>query len=293
MDFMHNAGSYRKVRTQKIDFLTFPDHDYSRTRITDDEMGYENDRVVVYVKDPEMYVVFDVFKSRSEQFFTAVNLWHTQKIVKQGAHWYDTRYESIQTRQVGGDPNLLICFPKNHYRFEQTNKENRNYQEEIAIAEFSAQFFELGQHIGFVTVLIPHASGENPEQLIKSIEYVPSATDEEGLSVKINLPGKTIQTGIKSDLKMDLVRDYQRPKYDWESGRIAYGDVETNADFFYTELKDKQLSFTVVNLTRATFKGQEMYQQPSSYFGLNFDGRQDAPDVGKARLWRDTIQVGK
>lgn len=291
LDFMHNAGSYRKVRTQKIDFLTFPDHDYSRTRVTDDEMGYENDRVVVYIKDPEMYVVFDVFKSRSEQFFTATNLWHTQKILKQGEHWYDTKYETIQTRQVGGDQNLLICFPKNHYRFEQTNKENRNFQEEIAIAEFSAQFFELGQHIGFVTVLVPHSDKENPEQLIKAIEYVPSTIDEQGLSVRIKLADKTIQVGIKSDLKMDLVRDYQRPKYNWEAGRIVYGDIETNADFFYTEQKGNKLSFTVVNLTKATFKGQEMYQQPSSYFGLNFDGRPDASDTGKARYWRDTITL--
>jgi hypothetical protein len=291
MDFMHNAGSYRKVRTQKIDFLTFPDHDYSRTRLIDDEMGYENDRVVVFIKDPAMYVVFDVFKSRSEQFFTATNLWHTQKILNQGEHWYDTRYEYLQTRKVGGDQNLLIYFPKNHYRFEQTQKENRNYQEEIAIAEFSAQFFELGQHIGFITVLIPHSDQVDPGQLIKSIEYVPSAVDEAGLSVRIKLAGKTIQVGIKSDLKMDLVRDYQRPKYNWESGKIGYGDIETNADFFYTEQQGDKLSFTAVNLTKATFKGQLMYEQPSSYFGLNFDGRPDNPDVGKARLWRDTITV--
>ena len=291
LEFMQNAGSYRKVRTQKIDFLTFPDHDYSRTRLTDDEMGYENDRVVVFVKDPGFYVVFDIFKSRSEQFFTAANLWHTQKIVSQGEHWYDTRYETIQTRKVGGDQNLLILFPKNHYRFEQTEKENRNYQEEIAISEFSAQFFELGQHIGFVTVLVPHGVNENPEKWIRAVEYVPSAKEEEGLSVRITLSDRIIQTGVKADLKMDLVKDYQRPKYDWESGRIGYGDIETNADFFFTEKRGDKLSFTTVNLTRATYKGQLMYEQPSSYFGLNFDGRPDNPDIGKARLWRDTIRL--
>jgi hypothetical protein len=94
---------------------------------------------------------------------------------------------------------------------------------------------------------------------------------------------------VKSDLKMDLVKDYQRPKYTWESGKISYDDLETNADFFYTELKGKSLSYTAVNLTRATWKGQLMYEQPSSYFGLNFDGRPDNPDTGKARLWRDTL----
>ncbi len=291
MEFMQNAGSYRKVRTQKVDFLTFPDHDYSRTRVIDEELGYESDRVIVYIKDPGMYVVFDIFKSRSEQFFTATNLWHTQKILKQGEHWYDTKYENIQTRKVGGDQNLLVYFPKNHYHFEQTQKENRNYQEEIAIADYTAQFFEMGQHTGFVTVLIPHSDQVNPEHLIKGIEYVPSSTDENGLSVSIQLEGKTIQVGVKCDLKMDLVRDYQRPKYTWEAGKVGYGDIETNADFFYTEKVGNKLSFTAVNLTKATFKGQLMYEQPSSYFGLNFDGRPDNPDTGKARLWRDTITI--
>ncbi|MDD4644572.1 MAG: hypothetical protein PHY99_01125 [Bacteroidales bacterium] len=291
MDFMHNAGSYRKTRTQKVDFLTYPDHDYTRTRVIDDEMGYESDRVIVYVKDPEMFVVFDVLKSRSEQFFTGVNLWHAQKIVSQGNHWYDTKYETVATLKVPGDQNLLIYFPKNHYRFEQTNKENRNYQQEMAIAEYSGQFFELGQQTGFVTVLIPHSEKVNPETLIKGIEYVPASTEEAGMAVRIKLADKTIFVGMKSDLKEDLVKDYQRPKYDFATGKLAYGDIETNADFFYTEQKGDKLSFTVVNLTKATYKGKTLYEQPSSYFGLNFDGRQDAPDIGKARLWRDTIVV--
>ncbi len=291
LDFMYNAGSYRKVRTQKIDFLSFPDHDYSRTRMIDDEMGYEWDRVIVHIKDPVMFVVFDVFKSRSEQYFTSANLWHTQKILNQGEHWYDTRYDSIGTRKLSGDDNLLIYFPKNLYRFEQTESETRNYQEEIAIAEFSGQFFEMGQNIGFVTVLVPHPENESPEQWVDAIEYLGSEKEDEGLSVRISLPGRTIQTGIKSDLKSDWTRDYRRPKYSWESGRIKYGEMETNADFFFTVLEGSSLSFTVVNLTRATFKNKLLYQQPSSYFGLNFDGEPDRPGVGKARLWRETINI--
>ncbi len=291
LDFMYNAGSYRKVRTQKIDFLTFPDHDYSRTRMIDDEMGYEWDRVIVYIKDPVMFVVFDVFKSRSEQYFTAANMWHTQRIIQQGDHWYDTRYDSIGRRLIGSDQNLLIYFPKNIYRFEQTQSEARNYQDEIAISEFSGQFFEMGQQIGFVTVLIPHDEDENVEQWVQAIEYIGPDYEEEGLSVRISLPNRTIQTGIKSDLKSDLTKDHRRPKYSWESGRIKYGYMETNADFFFTDQKNGELSFTVINLTRAIFKEKLLCQQPSSYFGLNFDGTPDRPDVGKARLWRDVIRI--
>jgi hypothetical protein len=291
MDFMHNAGSYRKVRTQKIDFLSFPDHDYSRTRMIDDIMGYEWDRVIVNIKEPVLFVVFDVLKSRTEQFFTAANMWHTQEIVDRGEHWYDTRYDSIRNVAVGGNDNLLIYFPKNHYRFEQTQTETRNYQEEIAIAQYTAQFFEPGQHIGFVTVLVPHEEGADLSQYIDNIEYIGPEHEEDGLSVRIKLPDRILQTGIKSDMKADWTRDYRRPKYSWESGRVEYGDIETNADFFFTEQKGGELSFTVVNLTRATYMGQLLYQQPTSYFGLNFDGEPDRPDSGKARLWRGKIKL--
>jgi len=291
MDFMHNAGSYRLVRTQKIDFLSYPDHDYSRTRMIDDQMGYEWDRVVVFVKNPELFVVFDVFRSRSDQYFTAANLWHTRQIVTQGQHWYDTRYDSLNRQSVGGDHNLLIHFPKNHYRFEQVHTENRNYQQEIAIAEFTGQYFEAGQHIGFVTVLVPHHSSHSAESWVSNIEYVPTNLTEDGMAVRITLDDKTIETGIKCHLKKDWVRDYQRPKYTWEAGRVKYGATETDADFFFSEKSGDQLSFTVVNLTRATYNGQVLYQQPSSYFGLNFDGRPDNPDVGKARLWRERVKL--
>ncbi len=55
LDFLRNAGSYRKVRTQKVDFLTFREFDYSRTRLIDDNLGYEWDRVIVWVKDPGLF----------------------------------------------------------------------------------------------------------------------------------------------------------------------------------------------------------------------------------------------
>ena len=83
LEFMRNAGSYRPVRTRKVDFLSFDDFDYSRTRVVDDGWGYQADRVVVYVKDPECYVVFDIFKALREDYFTMGAFWHTRKIFGQ------------------------------------------------------------------------------------------------------------------------------------------------------------------------------------------------------------------
>lgn len=291
LDFLHNAGSYRKVRTQKVDFLTFSDFDYSRTRLIDDNMGYEWDRVVTFVKDPEVYVVFDILKSKTEEFFTASNLWHTRKIIESGKHWYDTQYDSIGKIKLNTDNNLLIYFPKNHYRIEQVEEEIRNYQDEFVISETTAQHFELGQTIAFVTVLVPHSSKEDPEKLVENISYVASGKDGDGVSVKINLNDKIIHLGVKCDMRMDIVRDYRRPKYTYESGKIKYGEIETNGDFFFTSKKDNKLSYTVVNFTKAFYMDKVLIEQKPNYFGLAFDGSSDESGIGKARYWRDEIQL--
>lgn len=293
LDFLHNAGSYRRVRTQKIDFLTFPDVDYSRTRLIDDAMGYEWDRAIAWVKDPGFYVVFDILKSRSEQYFTGVNLWHSRQIVASGPNWFDTRYDSLQGKALNPTKNLLILFPRNAYRFYQTEKANRYFQQEWAISEYSGQYFELGQHMVFVTLLIPHAADENPAKWAESVRFVDSSVEGDGACVKIDYQGRIIRVGVKADLKMDNVVDYQRPKYSYESGRIKFEEFEFNGDFVYTDQKGDQLAFTVVNLTRALYRNQVLFEQPTSYFGLNFDGKPDASRTGKARLWRDVVKVAE
>ena len=290
LDFMHNAGSYRKVRTQKIDFLTFSDFDYSRTRVIDDKMGYEWDRVVTYIKEPEMWVVFDILKAVEEEFFTAANLWHTRKIIDQGDHWYDTKYDSLRRIGLAPDNNLLIYFPSTHYRLESVENERRNTQEEYVISQYTGQHFELGQDIAFVTILIPHPAGENPQKLMKNIRCIESTPQGKGLCLEIVDDERIITIGAKRNLKMDLVRDYRRPKYTYESGKITYDKLETNGDFFYTCIDEDKLNLTVVNLSKVVFDNQVIFSQKPSLFGLAFDGSSDQSGIGKTRYWREEIQ---
>jgi hypothetical protein len=291
LDFIYNAGSYRQVRTNKIDFITLPDFDYSRTRLTDETMGYEWDRVIVYIKDPGFYVVFDILKGRKEQYFTASNMWHTRKILASGAHWYDTMYDSVGTYKNSTDNHLLIYFPKNKYRLESVEKEKRNYTNELAISEYSGQFFELGQHIGFITVLIPHGKDVDATVWKDRIRLVETGDAEAGLSVEIKTDIEIIQLGVKSDLRMDMIRDYRRPKYTYESGKIVYDKVETNSDFFITRRSGAVLSYTAVNVTKILFDGKLLFEQKPAYFGLAFDGSPDVQGVGKARYLRETIML--
>jgi len=291
LDFLHNAGSYRQVRTRKVDFLTFPDFDYSRTRLIDDNMGYQWDRTIVYIKNPELFVVFDVFKALKEEWFTAVNLWHTRQIVNQGQHWYDTQYDSLKNLQLSTDSNLLIYFPETRYRLEQVEPIKRYYQDEWAISQYTGQHFELAQHIGFVTVLVPHSTDEDPKDWVNRIEFVDSEPECAGMSIRITLEDRTISTGLKCELRMDMVRDYRRPKYTYEAGKITYGKLETNGDFFYMERQGNRMDFTVVNLSKAIYDDTVLFSQKPSVFGLAFDGSSDDSGVGKARYWRDEVSV--
>ncbi len=291
LDFLHNAGSYRPVRTQKIDFLTFDDFDYSRTRLIDGSLGYEWDRVLVYLKDPELFVVFDILKARAEEYFTASNLWHTRKIVARGAHWYDTVYDAIGAVELPTSTHLLIHFPRTHYRLEGVESEMRHYQEEFVIHQTAAQHFEVGGRLAFVTVLVPHAAGEDPRSWIDRIESIESEPEGAGLQVTISDGDRQISIGAKCDLRMDIARDWRRPRYTYEAGRIAYGALETNGDFFLTTRQDEKLAFTIVNLTRATWGGQVLFDQAPSMFGLAFDGSPDKQGIGKVRYWRDETEL--
>jgi hypothetical protein len=291
LDFLHNAGSYRKVRTQKVDFLSLDDFDYSRTRLTDEGMGYAADRVIAYIKDPEMFVVFDIFKSLKEEYFTLANLWHTRKILAQGEHWYDTVYDRIQKNEFPDDKRLLILFPKTHFRLEGTQPEKRHTQDEILIYQTTAQHFELGETVGFITVLIPRAKDETPEKWLNKVKEIKTQPDEAGLGVEIDTGDQKIVIGVKKDLRMDISRDWRRPRYTYEAGKIYFDDFETNGDFLFATQKDSKLAFTIVNLTKAYFKDFPLFEAKASFFGLAFDASPYSGGLGKIRYWRDEVSI--
>ncbi len=291
LNFLHNSGAHRQVRTEKYDFITLPDFDYSRTRLIDNKLGYQWDRIVTYVKDPGLFVVFDILKATVSEYFTGANLWHTREILAKGPHWYDTVYDSLRNLAMPTKTHLLIYFPKPHFRLEGVKNERRYWQNEKVIYQVGSQHFELGQNIAFVTVLVPHPAKENPENWVKRIDYVESKPFGRGVAVRIRAGNRTILLGAKRDLRLEMFRDWRRPKYTYESGKVRYGKFESNADFFFSVKKNHRLSYTAVNLTKAVYGNQVLFAQPPNQFGLAFDNSPDAPGVGKVRYWRDTVQL--
>ncbi|MBW1802492.1 MAG: hypothetical protein JRJ85_17390, partial [Deltaproteobacteria bacterium] len=289
--FLRNAGSYRMVRTQKVDFISLPDFDYSRTRLIDDKMGYEWDRVITYIKNPEIFVIFDIFKAHREDYYTLANLWHTRKILDQGKHWYDTVYDRIQKHTFPENKHLLILFPLTHYRLEGVDEAQRHYQEELVISQYTAQHFERGETIGFITVLVPHSPSDKALKWVERITLLPVDKPEDGLGIAIQTDSKRILVGVKQDLRMDMIRDWRRPRYTYAAGKISFGDFETNGDFIFAVQEKNNLSYTIVNLTKAKFKDQILVDVKPSFFGLAFDASPYQGGQGKMRYWRDSLKI--
>jgi len=291
LEFMRNAGSYRPVRTRKVDFLSFDDFDYSRTRVIDDGWGYQADRVVVYVKDPECYVVFDIFKALREDYFTMGALWHTRKIFDRGEHWYDTGYDQIQNALLPQDKRLLIMFPSTEFRMEGVEAEKRHYQDEWLIHQSWAQHFELGETAAFVTVLVPHGAQDDPKAWLDRVSILPSQPVRGAVGVVIKTWDRDLVVGVKNDLRMDMSRDYRRPRYTFDAGRIKVGDIETDGDFVFAASQAGSLDYTIVNLTRALYKGKALVEGGEALFGLGYDAKPDRGGLGKLRYWRDKVVV--
>jgi len=297
LDFLRNAGSYRKVRTQKVDFLALDDVEYSRSRMIDDNWGFASDRVVVHLKEAGAFVVFDVFKALREEFFTLANLWHTRKIHARGEHWYDTGYDAISNyggtsaAKLPEDTRLLISFPTTHFKLESVEPQKRHYQDELTISQATGQHFELGETVGFATVLLPHSAGADPASLAAKVKLVLVEAEGDGMAVEIEAGGKRYIVGVKNDLRKDMARDFKRPKYTYEAGKLRFGDFETNGDFLYAAVAGESLSYTVVNLTRAFYKGKLLHEAKPWLSGLAFDGSPDVPEQGKLRYWRDTVTL--
>ncbi len=291
LEFLRNAGSYRPIRTQKVDFITLPDFDYSRTRLIDDKLGYAWDRVIAYIKDPGLFVVFDILKSHREEFFTLANLWHTRKIVAQGAHWYDTVYDRLQEQELSTGTRLLVLFPAPHFRLEGVEPLRRHAQDEQVIHQTAAQHFELGETVGLITVLIPHPAAERPEGWVERIHLLPVENPRAGMGIRIETGSRTLYVGVKNDLRMDIIRDWRRPRYTYEAGKVAFGEFETNGDFLFAAIRGDRLDYTIVNLTKAVFRNHPLVDVKEAFFGLAFDASPDQGGKGKLRYWRDSLTL--
>jgi hypothetical protein len=290
-DFMRNSGAYRKVETQKIDFLTFKNADMSRTRLVDNELGYQWDRVTTYAKQKDFFIVVDGIKVLRSDYYTFTNLWHTRRTFLQGRQYYDTIIDEIGEEKLPDNKSLLIYFPESCAKQIGAYAERRHYQDETAIYQTISSQYKAGDMEYFVTILLPHDKGENLEEMIQQCSLMKVDKFPQAVGIEINDGKETSSLCIKLDLDMDIARENIRPRYLYDLGKVKYGDFETDAHYLFATVSDKQMRYSAATMLKVIYKGQTLMEALPNTHGLQLDGAPDRVGFSKWRFWEDIVHL--
>ncbi|HEY5565569.1 MAG TPA: hypothetical protein VIL33_08260, partial [Rhodothermia bacterium] len=289
LEFFRNSGAYQPVQTRKIDFLTLDHFDMGRTRLIDQRLGYEADRIVNYIKELDWLVVFDVLRFTEPGYLTMANMWHTRHILDQGEGWYVTMYDSLRNDDVAGGERLLILFPERQQLEEGTGAQSRYWQEERFMYQMIGRHGYRNDLQAFVTVLIPHDRAADVSALRNAVRMADVSSYPEAVGVSIEWEGKKYLVGAKLDLEKELFRDWRRPMYDYESGKVRYDDYETDAFHLFVVEDQDSIDYAISGAVKITKGDRVLHEQFPVQFGLSFDGSPDPPGVGKLRYWEAKV----
>ena len=293
-EFIRNSGAYRPVETKLINFLKFDKIDYSRSRLTDQELGYVWDRVIIYHKTDQFFVVVDAIKALRADYFTYSNLWSTRKILQQGERWFDTSYDSIGSYINKPGNNLLVYFPvKESVRSIGSFGLRRNWQDEICMYETLSDNYFAGNMEIFVTILVPHDSSVPPEELVKKFELIETDKFPSAIGLKYTNDGRTEYFGIKGDLMMDYKPQNVRPRYDFELGKVMYGPFQSDGEILFSSIEGNKLYWAVANMTKVLYKDRILHESLITSFNMQLDRGPTRSGRAKWQCWEETVQLGK
>ncbi|MDX2030280.1 MAG: hypothetical protein SF339_06405 [Blastocatellia bacterium] len=291
-EFIRNSGGYRRVRTQKIDFLNFKDVDAGRSRLVDDELGYTWDRTVVYVKERDFFIVIDGIKALRSDYFTFANLWHTRQATRQGERTFDTSIDKIGTDVLPGNRSLLIHFPENTQGKQiGTFPISRHFQDETAIHQTVSGYYNAGDAEFFVTILFPHDRGAAPGLPLAQFRMIEVDRPGKALGLQFEENGERFTLCVKLDLAMDLAREPIGPRYQYSLGKVRYGDFETDASFLFARVKGDQATYAAATMTKILYRNQPLMEALPTTFGLQLDGAPPRVGYSKWRFWEETVKL--
>jgi hypothetical protein len=306
MPFLRREENHRIVHSEKLHFYTFDGADVSRTRVVDAERGYEWDRIVTYLKDENLFVVFDGVKILKDGLFTLANLWHTQEVLSYGDHWVETRI-----REVGDRPgrwinpktmSLIIVFPEGDGKREGVEPlYNWSFARDHDLVAYRAVTDSMGQgnRLAFTTVLIPFDRQGDPGQKVQSIHFLKPDAYPNGVGVRIDKPGETIVITSRLNLEMEILEEEVRPRYTFESGRINYNwnsganshTFATDARWAVLRIRSKQVGFAFVEATRLQLDNRDLWHAfVNSFYTYQPSGAlvRSAPE--KWESWEDVVE---
>ncbi len=290
LEFVQNSGAYRAVRTQKIDFLNLREVDMSRTRLVDQDLGYQSDRVITYLKEEGWFVVVDAIKVLRTGYFTFANLWHAQTILDKGKDYFDAVTDSIQERKFPTTRSLLLAFPEAYQKTLGVEPISRSYQKENAMYQTVSSQYKAGDTELFVTVLIPHARGEDVGKLKSRVKLVDVSAPYKAVGLEIDRGERTSYLCVKVDLDMDLARENIRPRYLYSLGKVGYGEFETDASYLFATLNKGSVTYSASNVLQVLYKNKPLFEALANTHPLQLDGTVERVGFVKWRCWEDIVE---
>jgi hypothetical protein len=296
-----NEGRYHDVNTKLMHFRNFKEVDISRTRLIDQEKGYEWDRLITYVKEKEIFVIFDIAKILRDGPFTFSNLFYTQNIVaydKKDNCWYDTYYSTIAGRGNYIVPNidnsrLLIYFPDSKHFRRGAEQIRRSYQTEWAIYLSKSDSLKKDDILVFTTLLIPHKKNEDPNKIAESLSNILIYHKGNGYGIRIPDYDGYLQINAMLNMEKEYLKENIRPRYNFESGKAEYGDLITDARYCYLHKKGNELFYSFFKASKLIFYNEIIFQAGTeSYYGQD-NGVYRRDGIAKWVAWEDKVLLKK
>ena len=273
LPYLRANPQYLPVRTEKMHFGTFGALDYSRTRLHDDDRGYCADRIVLFAPATGMYVVVDAVRIDREGPKSFTNMWHPDGISSQGdfaaegSHWVRSWPPRVPIRhEYWTNPHereLLVQFLGNRDKYSQVRTIDRRFNPSTAFFQFLYGYFYPGQRLGFVTVLTPHPPGAATEDMLDRVEIL---QDGDGsyrtLGLRFDVGDGPATVGLKLDPTIGLTNLRGRPMFDWKTGAVRYGSLQTDADFAFVVERGGQREIGLLSGSRLCWNDDVLFDMP-------------------------------
>ena len=291
LEFVQNSGAYRAVRTQKIDFLNLKEVDMSRTRVIDEDLGYQSDRIITYVREENCFVVVDAVKILRSGYYTFSTMWHALNLLAKGKDYFDIATDSIPGFKFPTNCSLLVVFPETYAKTIGVEPISRSNQKENAIYQTISSQYKAGDSELFVTVLMPHRRGVNIENLKSKIKLIEVTAPYRAVGLQLDRGDRTSYLCVKIDQSMDIARENMRPRYLYALGKVGYGDFETDAHYMFATVSKNSITYSASNVLKVLHKGKPLMEALANTHGLQLDGSPDRVGCVKWRYWEDTVEL--
>jgi len=292
-DFIRNSGGHVTVNTEKIEFWQVDDFDMSRTRATDDGAGVQYDRVLTWLKEENVYVLFDIVKFQETGYYTLANLFHPTTVLEEAEGHFVTAVDHIRGIPQRQGTALRIEMPQTGIRKEGTFPIRRANEDHTAVFEGLASHYLAGQVESFVTVLVPVPRDDPDASVVESVRVLDPPEERAGIGVVLEIGGEEIYVAAKTDLDYGILMANKRPRYTFDSGKVSYGPFATDANFFFARVGNDSLEWAATNMVGVHFEDRELFAAPWNTFTLEPDDWNTGFGEPKWRYWEGRAELGR